>query len=179
MFSKSARFWQLIHSLEVGSTWHEPQEHISVVSSRLQVNTRNTREMKSWTVWRHNQANQLFKRQRALATLKWTLPSVCGISDKMQVVCKELTRAWVNSKLAKNQLLFLEKVKMRKNWVENSYHSHLAPIEFFSMGLEDARIRIPYKMQVVYKEITRDGVKSNVAKGIWLVEYDSSMWKIV
>ena len=47
------------------------------------------------------------------------------------------------------------------------------------MGLDDARIRIPYKMQVVYKEITRDGVKSNVAKGIWLVEYDSSMWKIV
>ena len=32
------------------------------------------------------------------------------------------------------------------------------------MGLDDARIRIPYKMQVVYKEITRDGVKSNVAK---------------
>ena len=48
--------------------------------------------------------------------------------------------------------------------MENSYHSHLAPFEFFSMGLEDARIRIPYKMQVVYKEITRDEGKSNVAK---------------
>ena len=44
--------------------------------------------------------------------------------------------------------------------MENSYHSHLAPFEFFSMGL-GTMLELGY---LVYKEMTRDGGKSNVAK---------------
>ena len=44
----------------------------------------------------------------------WTLPPVCEIRDKMQVVCEELTHDW-----AKSTILFVEKVKTRENCVEN------------------------------------------------------------
>ena len=44
------------------------------------------------------------------------------------------------------------------------HQQHLVPSELFSVGLNNA-VRIHDKMQVVYKEMTCHGAKSNVA--IW------------
>ena len=41
----------------------------------------------------------------------WTLPFVCEISDKLQVVNKELTRDWVNSKVADIEFYSQKKLK--------------------------------------------------------------------
>ena len=46
----------------------------------------------------------------------WTLPSVCEIRDKMQVVYKELTGDWVKSKVAENE--FNLKIKTKRERIE-------------------------------------------------------------
>ena len=85
----------------------------------------------------------------------WTLPFVCEISDKLQVVNKELTRDWVNSKVAD-----IEFYSQKKLTTISSIKFH---VNFFSVVLDNAT-RIRDKMQVVYKEMACDGAKSNVAR---------------
>ena len=83
------------------------------------------------------------------------------ISDKMLVVYKELTL--VKSKVAKSQFYSQTKSKRGKIARKIHYQQHLVPHEFVSVGLDDA-VRIRDKQQVVYKEMTRNGAKCNVAK---------------
>ena len=59
--------------------------------------------------------------------------------------------------------LFVEKVKTWKNAWKILYQQYKVSCEFFSVELDSA-VRIRNKMQVVYKEMTCDGAKSNLAK---------------
>ena len=56
----------------------------------------------------------------------WTLPSVCEIRDKMQVVYKELTRDWIKSEVAKSQFSLKKPKRGRIAW-KMYYQKHLVP----------------------------------------------------
>ena len=73
--------------------------------------------------WRYNDHEKRIIFQRGLLDWLlpiWTLPSVCGVHDKMQVVYKELTHD-------------MGKIEWKVH-----YHMHLVPCDFFSVGLDNA-----------------------------------------
>ena len=77
----------------------------------------------------------------------------------MQVVCKELIRAWVKSKLAK--IKYYSQKKSKRGRIEQKIHITRIQLRlnFFQWGW--TMLELGY---LVYKEMTRDGGKSNVAK---------------
>ena len=65
----------------------------------------------------------------------WTLPSVCEIHDKMQVVYKELRRDLIKFKVAKSEFYLWKKKSKRERIAWKIYYQrHLVPSEFFQRG---------------------------------------------
>ena len=88
----------------------------------------------------------------------WPLPCVCEIHDEMQVVFNELTCDWVKSTVA-------------VAWKVH-HQSHLVLCEFFLVELEN-----DLEYVIKCRLFTRKWHMMEQS-GIWLVEYNSSTWKI-
>ena len=91
----------------------------------------------------------------------WTLPYVwCEIRDKMQVVYKELTRNWVNSKVAESQFYSWKKCgRMRGKFTISS-------IKFDVNFLQECWI-----MRIEYE------IKCRLSTRKWHVRERSLMWQ--
>ena len=108
----------------------------------------------------------------------WFALCVCDICEKMYIVHKELTCDWVKSKVAKCKFYLQKNSKRRRTGGKFTISSTKFHVNFFLwcwiMWLEYV---IKCRLFTRKWHVTERGpIWRN---GIWLVEYNSSTWKIV